>query len=106
MPAELSARSTAVPPFDGCHAAIVPSAVAKMNRSPMNALEAARLNTCPVGAEGGMPPAAGGIVTSSASLVMSLLSSYTCDVPLPFDDTHAAPFGLNARPHAFNRCGS
>src|SRR5204862_3010316 len=29
-----------------------------------------------------------------------------CDVPLPFDDTHAAPFGLNARPHAFNRCGS
>jgi len=82
---------------------MVPSSVAKMNVSPMNAIAAKSLNTCPVGAEGGMPPFGGGIVTSSRTFPVS---SYTCEVPLPFDETQAGPAGLNARPQAFSKCGS
>src|SRR4029079_15909131 len=108
FPVELSARITALVPSDGCQAVIVPSSLAKMNRSPMNALDAARLNTWPIGADGGMPPAGGGIVTSRDAFVLfGSVSSYTCDVPWPFADTQAKPaVGLNARPQAFSRCGS
>lgn len=64
---ELSTLSTAlVPPF---HPEIVPSSVAKMNRAgvPLGSLKsvALALNTWPVGAAGGVPPAGGGIVTTS-----------------------------------------
>src|SRR4051794_1708883 len=92
-------RSAAVLSSDGCHPATVPSSVTKIKRSPKKASRDA-LKTCPVGADGGSAPRGGGMVTLSSKLPAS---SYTCDSPLPFEETQAAPLGLKARPQALTR---
>src|SRR5215213_11929850 len=91
-------RSAAVLSRDGCQPATVPSSVTKMKRSPRK--ELVGLKTWPVGEDGGSAPAGGGIVTERRRFPSS---SYTWDRPLPADETHAAPFGLNARPQALTR---
>src|SRR5690242_18047269 len=98
---ELSTRSLAAPSNPGCQPEIVPSSVTKMNRSPANEF-ASPLKTCPVGADGGVPFLAVGMVTVRSRLPFE---SYTVVSPVPLSETHAGPIGLKESPHALTRLG-
>src|SRR6266446_136304 len=102
--ADLSALTTALAPKLTFQAAIVPSSVAKIKRA--TALEATAksvvlLNTTPVGAPGGVPPAGGGIVTTSDCGVP--LPLYIVDKPAWLSDTQNGLLALLAIPHGLTR---
>src|SRR5438445_12946991 len=90
---------------------MVPSSVAKRNKARavlFSRNPVVLLNTWPVGADGGAPPAGGGIVTTMglAAGAASPLPSYTLMTPVPLFETQNGPVGLAELPHGFTRFGS
>src|SRR5205823_10635989 len=110
---ELSTLVTAVVAFTiGFHPAMVPSSVAKRKTARMpgaSVKSTVGLNTWPVGADGGIPPAAGGTVTTIGLPTGKGLPAplYTVTTPVPLSETqNGPPMGLNEIPQGLTRFGS
>src|ERR1700730_1066113 len=110
---ELSTLSSAIVPGPGnpsprFQAEIVPSSVAKMKSAGLESfkLKANELfATIPVGADGGVPPLGGGIVTARAGSAPAKPDPspwYKADIPEPLALIQNGPPGKNAFPHGFN----
>src|SRR6059036_3236181 len=111
--AELSTLVTAFVGLTiGFHPAMVPSSVAKRKtaRSAGASVKSAvGLNTWPVGADGEVPPAAGGTVTTRGLPIGkgSPAPLYTVTTPVPLSETqNGPPIGLKEMPQGFMRFGS
>src|SRR3954464_11849884 len=88
--------------------AITPSSVEKIKRGlPTTMLFG--LNTTPVGADGGAPPAAGGIVTIKGPGVTGCgvpLPLYKGEAPVPLSATHHGLVADLVSPHGLTRLAS
>ena len=81
---ELSILRTAfVSSMAACPGRITPSSVEKIKRAPNDRV--IELKTTPVGADGGVPPAGGGIVTINAAAFRSIVQGRD---PVPLSATH------------------
>src|SRR5262245_1948410 len=91
------------------HPAMVPSSVAKRKTAGMagaNVKSVVGLCTWPVGADGGVPPAAGGTVTIRGLPAGkgSPAPLYTVTTPVPLSEIqNGPPMGLKEMPQGFTR---
>src|ERR1700680_4462828 len=93
-------RAALLPP---CHDAIVPSSVANMKCEPPK-FAALGLKTCPVGAEGGVPPFGGGTETTNG--ILSPAPLYRVARPVRLSETQNGEVGPNDTPQGLTRSGS
>src|ERR1700722_10211741 len=77
----------------------------KLDGEPPTLKSVVVLKTWPSGAEGGEPPAGGGIVTTSGTMA-PVLPLYKVAKPVPLSETHQGLVAEDDNPHGLTRLGS